>query len=184
MSENNQDVTMGNQQAKTHFNVGWLVGIVEGEGCITLTRGAVTKGKYGHKISPYLSIVNTNKALIDKTVEVIEFFNLPFHLSTRKYDDGGEGKNRYALTVTGLKRTKQWLQFLLPYMVGKKKQTEIALEFINQREKVIDKHPWNKPYTDIDLELYKEIHNYNARPNHNAKASETKRRPWQEQVKV
>ena len=184
MSENNQDITMDNQQGKMHFNIGWLVGMIEGEGCITLAAGARTNSKYGHKISPYLSITSTDKRLIDKAIEIIDFFHLPVHLDKREYHNGKKWKDRYTLQVFGQKRVKEWLILIKPYLVGKQEQAEIVLSFIEQRQKILNKHPWHKPYTNEDLVLYEKVHKLNGRLGRSAKPSETKRRPGKPPVKV
>lgn len=184
MSKNIQDIAMDNQQGKTYFKIGWLVGMIEGEGCITLSKSGKVKNKIGNKLSPYISITNTDKRLIDRAIEIVKSFDLPFYLDQRKYNNGLKWKDRFTIQVYGLKRSKIWLELITKYLVGKRRQAEILLEFIAQREKVLKLHPFNKPYTDLEIRLYNQIRELNSRPNRTTKPSETKRRPWQDQVKV
>lgn len=163
----------GNQQGKTHFNIGWLVGLFEGEGCVTLSRSAMSKNKHGHKITPYMSITGMNENLMGVAIETIEEFRLPLYVTRR------QGVIR--IHVAGLGRCKRWIEFLLPYLVGKKEPAEIVLQFIKSRENVLNEHPWSKPYTDHELELFSEVHALNRG---NAKPSTTTRRPWQKPLKV
>ncbi len=177
-----QDETIGNQQGKMHFNIGWLVGMVEGEGCITLSRSSCRVGKE-HKIIPYLSITGTNEILMQKAAEIIRSFDLPFILVERK-SKNPKHRDVFRIHVTGLMRIEKWLIFLMPYLVGKKNQAEVVLQYIQNRKKVMKLHPWFKPYSDEDLELYNKVHELNRRLGSSAKPSETKRRPWQSQVMV
>ena len=183
MSENSQDETMGNQQGKMHFNIGWLVGMVEGEGSITLTRSAKAKNKFGHKITPHLSITGTNDALMEKATEVIKFFKLPFSIDKRK-NSNPNWKDTIRIQVYGLRRVEQWLFLLYPYLVGKKEQAETVLQFIENRKRVLTLHPWHKPYTNEDLVLYEKVHKLNGRLGRSAKPSETKRRPGKPPEKI
>ena len=146
-----------NQQERRTFQLGWLIGLVEGEGCITLSRGAVTKTKFGTKIQPYMSITNTNDQLMQRAVEVIKELDLPFHLAMRK------GVIR--IEIYGQGRVKKWLTLITPYLVGKKEQAKLVLKFIALREKVIEKHPFHKPYSLEEVALWDSIHEINANRN-------------------
>lgn len=144
----------GNQQERRAFILGWLVGMIEGEGCITLNRTGVTKTKFGTKIGPYISITNMNDLLIQKAIEYIKELELPFHLYIRK------GVLR--IEIFGQRRVKKWLELIKPFLVGKKQQAEQVLNFIKLREKVIDKHPFKKPYSLEEVKIWDEVHKLNS----------------------
>lgn len=147
----------GNQQERRTFQLGWLVGLIEGEGCITLNRSGVTKTNFGTKISPYLSITNTNDKLMQKAVEVIKSLGLPFHLTMRK------GVIR--IEIWGQGRVKKWLEMISPYLVGKRDQADLILKFIALRESVVKKHPFHKPYSLDEVALWDSVHAINANRN-------------------
>lgn len=168
---------MGNQQVKTHFEIGWLVGFIEGEGCLTINR---IKG-YGksNKLLPYISLVGTNTASMERAIEIAKNLELPMYISNRSY---GPRNPVIRIEATGLGRTAKWLAVIEPYLVGKKRQAELMLEFIASREISRKKHPWMKPYTDEELAIYDQIHILNRGYNRpKSKTPETTRRPWQQE---
>jgi|SRR5690606_25628561 len=157
---------MDNQQAKLQFDIGYLVGMLEGEGCITL----IAIGRKGRKkITPYISITNTNPIVFDTFSGIAKSLGLPFYVSQRRIKSG---KTAYRLEVTGAKRTKRWVDALLPYMAGKRRQLEILGEYYLLREDAGSTFP-PKPYTQKELDLWHEVHSLNVST---ANAPETTRR--------
>lgn len=171
---------MDNQQVKTTFDIGWLVGFIEGEGCITLNRHGYN-GR--HKIQPYISITGTNRMSMDKAIEIAKQLELPFYVSERNYSKKIL-KKAIRIEVSGLGRAEKWLNIIEPYLVGKLPQAQVMRLFLESRKKTLKEHPCLKPYTDEELSLYEQIHALNQGYNRpKAKTPETTRRPWQ-QVKV
>lgn len=171
---------MDNQQVKTHFEIGWLVGFIEGEGCLTIN---LTKGINGNKFICYMSITGTNRESMDVAIDIAKRLNLPFHVSERKYSKHIE-KKAIRIEVCGMSRVSKWLDIVEPHLHGKKGQAILLRQFIDNRNKVLKLHPYLKPYTDEDLSIYEQIHALNRGYNRpKAKTPETTRRPWQ-QVKI
>ena len=124
------NVTIGNQPLSSGSLLGWLAGIIDGEGCLQLA-----KQKYKDKFHfrPQLVIGNTNPIIIDKLVEIARSNNLPVYLLNRSFVAQNSRAEYVILQVMGLKRIKQWLEVVSPYLFGKKEQAKIILDYINYR---------------------------------------------------
>lgn len=171
---------MDNQQVKTLYDIGWIVGFIEGEGCLTLIR---TKGYKSNKISPYISITGTNAVSMQRAIDIAHALDLPFYVRESHYSSNNP-KKAIRIIVEGLSRTSKWLDIIHEYMTGKRAQADILRRYIDRRNKIIKLHPANKPYTDEDIDDYHQIHDLNQGHNRpKVKTPETTRRPWQ-QVKV
>ncbi|MGH8655830.1 MAG: hypothetical protein ACREYE_28255 [Gammaproteobacteria bacterium] len=164
---------MDNQQAKMHFDLGFLVGFLEGEGSLTLNRTGT------HKLQPFIGLTNCNMVTFDRVVEIVRSFNLPHHVD-KKYKTK-KGRQIGRIHVVGQGRCQQWLDLLMPHLVGKRRQGEILTAYIAMRRAALSKHPFHKPYTDAELLLWDEIHALNTG---NARAPETTRRKQPATAKV
>lgn len=79
------------------MNGDYVAGLVDGEGSLCIIR---RNGKYTTTYSPHLSIVNTNRELLDK---VQQWFNLgKVYLADKKQtNDGYNRKHCYTLNIYG-----------------------------------------------------------------------------------
>lgn len=106
----------------------YIAGLIDGEGCITITRRKKRKNPKFSYYQPLLNISNTDKRIIDYAQNLI-------HGMIIKRIPGKPGDRRrkkwklvYHLILTG-EKLKQTLKEILPYLRAKRKQAEIALEF-------------------------------------------------------
>lgn len=137
-------------------DLAWLAGIWEGEGTILLYSRPVNDKRL--QITPYVSVVNTDMGIINKTRKVIEEIGCNF--SFREYRDpkGKETyKTRYRLTSANSNQIKIFLEYILPYLFGAKKAYgETLLAFVSRR---VEKAKYQKgglkhlPYDEEDYEF-------------------------------
>lgn len=135
------DSTIDNQQETqekvSEADIGWLAGIIDGEGSISLAFGMV-KGNKLNNISPRIDMGNTDKGLFDKYVRILKGLGCGVHVSLKKPQSSKLVRNSikplwYARSV-GFKRTKKILDIILSHLTGgKKMRAELILEFINTR---------------------------------------------------
>src|SRR3990167_5988789 len=126
-------VPTANQQGKiTDIEMGWLCGIIDGEGTIAL-RWSMTRGK--RYLVPFVQIANGSVPTLDKVVATLQAIGVGHHIQWKEPQAGGLTKHRYwVLITTGMKRTKRLLFAILPYLVTKRRQGELVLDFIRERE--------------------------------------------------
>lgn len=135
---------MDNQQAKTAFDVGWLVGFMEGEGCCTLRKQVYKRQKPTFR--PEVMASSTDYELADRAIEIIRKY---VDCGIYVYDRKTSGQTQRVFKIGGLKRCKKILAFLIPHMTvsRKKKAAQNLLDFCEYRLSL----PHGKPYTEKDF---------------------------------
>ena len=106
----------------------WLAGVIDGEGSI----GIYTTSQNRKIIN--LSVVNSDKDIINKVEEIYKRFNIFFctYLHNNKNPKGFLPVNQcYVVTVRRRDDFEQILKLIKPFLIGKKKQTvQKALEYL------------------------------------------------------
>lgn len=117
---------MGNPQV-TDFELGWLSGIIDGEGCFTMSKGSKGAWNVGFKL------VNTSATLIEKFAEVLTKLGIKYHI----YNAFRSGNQRPAkrLEVNGPEKLKHMLDILLPYIEDKYEQAYAIHDWCVERTK-------------------------------------------------
>ena len=175
------DETMGNQQA-TQAEIGWLAGIIDGEGYLGL-QSYVDKrlSRYSKlRIDPCLHITNTDKEIILKSQKIMRKLGLnPYIRASNAH--GIFQKDIYRLQTKHMGQMGLVLIAVLPYLTGEKAiRGKYLLEFIALRKSTdmvwfpITSKRQNgpmKPYSSRELELLKL-----CQANQRRGASETIRR--------
>lgn len=125
----------------TNEQLSYLAGIIDGEGsiCVELQRANGKQRKHDY-YTLRLSIVNTNKELMDWLVKTFE----GNYYAQTKY----EGKKQcYTYRLFGTKLLNVILA-CLPYFIIKRPQAELVQEF---RKTVLGKTCWNIPKEILEL---------------------------------
>lgn len=135
---------MDNQQV-TDFELGWLSGILDGEGCFTLSKGS--NGGF----SPSIKIVNIDEIILHH----IEMILIKLKLSYFIYDSHRSGNQRPAkrIEINGIMRVKRALDLFLPYILAKQKQAKLLLKWVDYRLNV----PQRTPTDPDEWLMYKEL---------------------------
>jgi hypothetical protein len=115
---------MDNPQV-TDFELGWLSGILDGEGCFSMSPGS--KGSYNVGIK----IVNTNKIIIENICFILQKLGLAYHI----YDATRASNQRAAkrVEINGVMRVEKALKILLKYIVAKNEEATILFEYVTKR---------------------------------------------------
>lgn len=163
---------MGNQQGTlkvSEAELGWLAGIIDGEGSVILFLG-VRKGGKINNVSPQVVVGNTDFALIDRYVDILDRLGAGVHVSTRLpcYKTGVEGakpsskkyKTLKVASTVGFKRVKTLLDAITGYLVTEKqRKSELLLKLIDRRlARCVSNGKYsNTRYDRGDLEIMWEI---------------------------
>lgn len=141
-------------------NLSWLAGFWEGEGSISIFKHQRAGGTM--KLKTCLTIVNTDPTLILKVLKIADSLGVTFHLFENKHDNP-KWANAYALTCQRLDSSKIFLEALLPYMFGQKKQiAELTLRFINSRLKLLSENR-NTPNTEEEKNIQFKVSGMNKK---------------------
>lgn len=108
------------------FELGWLTGLIDGEGCFTLrifVRKTKTAGMRP-RFSPQMTITNTDETFITRACGILHELGIGFYRQKRQ--KGGKNKIQHEVMIYA-----NGLRMLLPKIVnrlGKKREAELMLE--------------------------------------------------------
>lgn len=151
---------MDNQQV-TREEIGWLAGFVDGEGYLGISmyrnhsRGCKT-------IKVELNVVNTDKAMIDKYVAIVnKIGSNPYLRKNKKYKkyNGDKKKDVYTATIHRMSPLHRVLKIMLPHLTGmKKRRGELINEFLASRLWKTDRCKGVRgiPYSEREIEIIQE----------------------------
>lgn len=135
-------------QQKRLTDVGWLAGILEGEGCFSLQRKI-----NGTKLSltPLVQITNTNLLIIDKAQRIVKDLGLACQVYVQKQR---AARICYRVVVLGMKRVKRFLDVIDPFIECRREQLECLKAYVNLRLSKAPKAPLERD----ELELLNKLH--------------------------
>lgn len=117
----------------------WLAGFMDGEGSFVII-------KSGGRIQPRVQVNNTHYPTLSWLTEKLTVLGLPHYVGTKKgglhKHDPYNRKQQWVIMVAGFKRSIRWCQALLPYLVTKRRQAELLLEFCHSR--LSNENDWKK----------------------------------------
>jgi hypothetical protein len=139
---------MGNQQERLRRErLAWLGGILDGEGTLTIIEKR-RKNKVGSIYQPAITLVNTDKKIIERCIEILKENEIPHWVHF--YDKTKKWKRRWRIEVGGLKRVAKSIPILSEFLVGKREQADILKEFCDLRLQQLGEH---NRYSDYELRL-------------------------------
>jgi len=161
------DETMGNQQA-TREEIGWLAGIIDGEGYLGFNYNKDKRKKRGDYVflTPCLHISNTDEEIVLKSRDIVRKLGVNPYIRATKATKQVR-KDQYRIQIHHMAKMKIILDIVLPYLTGiKKKRAELILEFIELRKSASwiwtkPNNPTNqggasKPYSEREWQIYHE----------------------------
>lgn len=130
--------------------LGWFAGIIDGEGTITIR--VKERKNQSTLLTPVISMVNTNKLLIDTFIEILKEYEIPHWVTY--YEGTNNWKEKWAVQISGIKRCQKALPIFKDYLVSKKELAEIVLDWCNNRISILGKRTY---YSDKDIEIVRLI---------------------------
>lgn len=147
---------MDNHTQVTSLDLGWLVGIIDGEGMVELHSRYRTKNSLD--LRPTIQVSNCDKAIIDRAAGIIKSLGVGCFVSYNRGDT--TRRENWTIVVQGLKRTAVFLPIITPHLTGEKRvKAKLLQEFVTIR--LGDWHA--APFTARQLEIYASIRALNAR---------------------
>ena len=157
-SNNSKDNTMGDPQERLHFKIGYILGLIDGEGCYQLEHDG--RGHY----YPSLTICNTDPLIIDQLKQYLEELNIEYFVWSPKFY-GKEKRPYLRLFVKGIRRMKVVLDLVTQYPHAKIERAKILKLYCEYRLAIPKKDLYkngNHDYTK-ENELRKRLSNLNAK---------------------
>lgn len=147
---------MDNQQV-TKEEIGWLAGIIDGEGTVGMYYQ--NKKKY-HTINPSIEIVNTDPSILNKIMFILVRLDCTPYIQTKKHNVklNPNWKLSYNLKIQKQIKLRRLIPIILPYLTGiKKYKADLILQFLLSR--MNKGKPSNKDYTEYEHKLIDEFRN-------------------------
>lgn len=151
------------QQTVSNFEIGWLVGIIEGEGSITLQISKRARMQ-SLRVEPRVIITNTDQVLVEGALSILDRLGIGkwvMHTKANNIKHSAESlvKKSYKdityIHVTGFKRVARLLSICSQGMVGeKRKRAEVLLRFVKNRLETGGK---NTSYSEESVQLMLEF---------------------------
>lgn len=141
----------------------YIAGFIDGEGCLGITRKNTPQCKYGYRFVPYIKV-----AQVEKHSYILDIFKERYggHIAkTRKH--GGNQNNSVMWELKNNAVVKRMVEDLIDFLVIKKPQAKVLLEFTSIRKGVNgNSNEHKKIRREIYYEketLYEEIKQLNQR---------------------
>jgi hypothetical protein len=132
--------------------LGWIAGIIDGEGSITVTSNPASKRQLNSfgQLQPKLTMWNTDQRLVSEFMDILDENNIPHHVFTQK----PRGKNinkkvQFRVEIHGLKRIMKALPPIIPYLISKRGEAEAIMAFCASRLS----RQQNSPYSEEEIRL-------------------------------
>jgi len=145
-----------NQQASL-CELSWLGGIVDGEGCITVSR------RMGNQTaSPIVTIVNTEEKLLDKVQRLLQKCGIAYYVRVHRQSDQVKRvrppKQKIEFVIAGHKRVPRFLDLIHPYLISKQPQAQLLMQFCAAR-----KDRAHQPFLSTDKSMCSKLWGLNGR---------------------
>ena len=135
-------------------NLGWLAGFICGDGSICLDKAHIANGRFIY--SPKVIITNTDYNLILHSIEILKAFEIGHYITSKKTVNF----TAYMIIIKGFKRVKKFLNLIIDYLEGKKKdQAKIILAWLKSRETT----GCNVSYNEYELGLIDQLKSLRTR---------------------
>jgi hypothetical protein len=135
------------------FDIGYIAGIIDGEGTITILKNRDNRNRSGYCYRQVVQVANTNR-------DVIEWLRQTTGLGYVAVCNGNNGRKFYAWRIHG-KDASKLLPIILPCLKIKRKNAELLLEY----QKIMRPHRQRRYMGKDELEhaekLFEEIKKLN-----------------------
>jgi hypothetical protein len=129
---------MGNQQA-TDAELGWLAGIIDGEGYLGMNLESEHNYRDGyqtrrHSIKIEIKVTNCDPEIVVKTAQIMQKLGVNPYIRQPAVDLKPNHKVHYEASIKRMAPVKRVLEAVRPYLVGSKlERADIILKFIQLR---------------------------------------------------
>ena len=125
-----KDNKMDNQQERLLFDIGYIIGMLDGEGSYQLGCKYVRSDR--HYYSPKVSIFNNNPKIIQQVINALKYIGISYHVWSPQIK-GKEKRIVYRIQIAGIRRVKKFTDLILEYPSGKKERAKLLNDFCNYR---------------------------------------------------
>ena len=130
----------------------WLAAIIEGEGSIHIARHKLSHGKITFRLA--INVINTDCLMIKRVSELWYKLGCKFyykiHNRQKKYPNS---KIAMSIECVGRRSTDKIIDAIIPYLVTKRNQAELAKEFNHKMEEIFYQRMPVDEYVKIQIDF-------------------------------
>ena len=156
--------------------ISYIAGFLDGEGSIYVADGGIkTKKLANGKIKKYFKGWNTNVIITNTHKGVLEFIqkHIGGRLYKRSYKQKSYHHTVYSLSFTTQKSIETLLDTIFPFLIVKKQQAQIMLNYVKSRLKKNKKYGQAFPYTPNEMNLLRQLKKVQQESSAKAKSYKT-----------
>lgn len=127
---------MGNQQRSLEIRLSWLGGILDGEGTISFaSKFSPTSRQTNYHFRPQITVTNSDPRMIEEIVSILKEVNCAYYIKSAGNPNKRKAnwKEYTEVHFEGMKRLHKFLPVIIPYLVSKRRQAELLLQYIESR---------------------------------------------------
>jgi len=143
---------LGNQQERAEADLQWLGGVFDGEGSFSLVFNGRTE-----TATAMVRFTNTSDVMIAEVLRIIDAHGLPRHVQQLNPTTGT--KPIWHISINGAKRSRRFLEVVMPYLRAKRKEAAIVWDFVQSRLARLPGAQYSAEEVNWFLEL-RELHGY------------------------
>lgn len=130
----------------------WLGGFSDGEGSFYITR-------HGKGLDPVYCLTNTNPEMLSLVQELFPFVRVYL----RKREEESNQKDTYQVSITNRSQLIEVLNDLIPYLVLKKRQATLLLEYCKRRNEMKKVGNEKRPLGKEEWIIYERLKSLNRK---------------------
>ena len=157
-----KDGTIDNQQRSLEIRLSWLGGILDGEGTISFaSKYSPTSRQIQYHFRPQITVTNSDPKMIEEITKILKDVDCAYYIKSA----GNPNKRKANWKVytqihfEGMRRLHKFLPIITPYLITKRRQAELILQYIESRFSGGHKDP----ITDDQLNLVLQVRQLNHR---------------------
>lgn len=146
-----------NQQAISEREMGWLGGIIDGEGSIGAQRRFINSDK-PKSLLMIMQLTNTSEVMIEKVVNLLDRMGIKHYINSSHLSYVNPNhKDVYHVRIHRVLDMEKFLRLIMPYLVVKRPQAALATRFVKSRldRRAIQGNP--VPYSDDEIDMCRGI---------------------------
>ena len=168
----------------TDVELGWLAGMIDGEGAVAFSVYYRTEGMNTIRVKPQIIVSGTDKAMIERVADIVERLGVGVHFQTREQRflkpaasslAAGASKYRdlHLATVAGFKRVMKLLSIVNLHLTSTKREKgEMMLQYMTARLEKTARHGRWATHDADDLRLMLKIMRFST--EHSVKSAGAK----------
>lgn len=129
----------------TEVELGWLAGMIDGEGTVAFSVYYRTEGMNTIRVKPQIIVSGTEKVMLEKVADIIDRLGVGVHFQTREQrfeaprtglaKGAAKYRDLHVVTVAGFKRAIKLLSIIAPYLISpcKREKSEMMLQYMTRR---------------------------------------------------